>query len=85
MIPYSTNDISHRADPGWGCSTQTQKLGWAGANPQSASNEAIARLRTNSFFARPEGLEPPTAWFEARNSIQLSYGRLDAKMIDDKL
>ena len=25
---------------------------------------------------RPEGLEPPTAWFEARNSIQLSYGRL---------
>ena len=27
-------------------------------------------------FARPEGLEPPTAWFEARNSIQLSYGRM---------
>ena len=27
-------------------------------------------------IARPEGLEPPTAWFEARNSIQLSYGRM---------
>jgi hypothetical protein len=25
--------------------------------------------------ARPEGLEPPTLWFEARCSIQLSYGR----------
>ena len=26
-------------------------------------------------MARPEGLEPPTTWFEARCSIQLSYGR----------
>ena len=25
--------------------------------------------------ARPEGVEPPTAWFVARYSIQLSYGR----------
>ncbi len=27
-------------------------------------------------MARPEGLEPPTLWFEARYSIQLSYGRV---------
>ncbi len=27
-------------------------------------------------LARPEGLEPPTPWFEARYSIQLSYGRV---------
>ena len=27
-------------------------------------------------MARPEGVEPPTAWFVARYSIQLSYGRL---------
>ena len=27
------------------------------------------------LLARPEGLEPPTPWFEAKCSIQLSYGR----------
>ena len=31
-------------------------------------------------MARPEGLEPPTPWFEARCSIQLSYGRNQASL-----
>ena len=29
----------------------------------------------NTALVRPEGLEPPTTWFEARYSVQLSYGR----------
>ena len=28
------------------------------------------------FMARPERFELPTTWFEARYSIQLSYGRV---------
>jgi hypothetical protein len=27
-------------------------------------------------MVRPEGFEPPTLWFEAKCSIQLSYGRM---------
>ena len=30
-------------------------------------------------MARPEGVEPPTAWFVARYSIQLSYGRIQER------
>ena len=30
---------------------------------------------------RPGGLEPPTYWFEASYSIQLSYGRFDRDIL----
>ena len=31
-------------------------------------------------MVRPEGIEPPTLWFVARYSIQLSYGRIFDKI-----
>jgi hypothetical protein len=32
-------------------------------------------------LARPEGFEPPTPWFVAKYSIQMSYGRSRGRII----
>ena len=63
--------------------------GWRSAKPfnllwlQIGYTRATTRnLRTGTNdedvlgMARPEGFEPPTTWFEAKYSIQLSYGRM---------
>lgn len=38
--------------------------------------EKPPNLTIKRFMARQEGFEPPTLWFVARYSIQLSYWRL---------
>src|SRR6267154_1753970 len=53
-----------------------------GNNLPSSKSNSSKRTRANGnegnlqkYLARPERLELPTLWFEARCSIQLSYGR----------
>ncbi len=48
-----------------------------GECPRNWERAGIDRLK----MARSEGLEPPTPWFEAKYSIQLSYERNGVWMI----
>lgn len=44
----------------------------------SSHRACLATLEAGNL-ARPEGIEPPTSWFEARRSVRLSYGRTMGK------
>lgn len=37
-------------------------------------------VKTERFLVRAEGFEPPTSWFEARRSIQMSYARMGGRI-----
>ena len=41
--------------------------------------KGLVWIRPFKYMARPERFELPTTWFEARYSIQLSYGRVLAR------
>ena len=68
-----------------------QPAKWAGIGGQcrSASRPEPSQYvvspmcsgRTLEKVARPERFELPTLWFEARCSIQLSYGRADESIL----
>ena len=47
------------------------------SQPGANSTRPNRHPQSRSEVVRPEGLEPPTLWFEARCSIQLSYGRIN--------
>lgn len=44
-------------------------------NDQNSSRSILSGVRPVSRLVRPERFELPTPWFEAKYSIQLSYGR----------
>jgi hypothetical protein len=50
------------------------------ANDASGFGMTNRNWKIGPKLARPEGLEPPTPWFEAKCSIQLSYGRAETSI-----
>ncbi len=53
--------------------------GWGKSIKGRKNNKDLPAIgQVHVIMARPERFELPTTWFEARDSIQLSYGRVFA-------
>jgi hypothetical protein len=55
------------------CGCVICRLGFRASNKKASE---VALLALLFLMVRPERFELPTAWFVARYSIQLSYGRI---------
>lgn len=54
----------------------------SGQRKHRGEEGAVGRLPTSvEAGVRPEGIEPPTSWFEARHSVRLSYGRTSELLV----
>lgn len=54
----------------------TKKIPAVNAGAKLQNKKTCGCKLLTAGVARPEGLEPPTYWFVASHSIQLSYERL---------
>ena len=62
------------------CGYVTGRPGFAQANKKASE---VALLALLFLMVRPERFELPTAWFVARYSIQLSYGRIRSGILHE--
>ncbi len=68
MVRKERLELSHLAAP--------EPKSGASTNFATSANLIVHLTSGKEEMARPGGFEPPTAWFVARYSIQLSYGRV---------
>ena len=74
----ATQDTRGSDTQGWG-SIKSQSLKIMARSNKVRTQHRLEMPPSQEVMARPERFELPTLWFVATRSIQLSYGRTDAK------